>query len=45
MLQTSLDLQIGTHSVREDQLKVELNDYKNKYEKLDRDSKAQKVFY
>jgi chromosome segregation ATPase len=34
-LQTSLDLQVGTHSMREEQLQSELNDYKLKYEQLE----------
>jgi hypothetical protein len=34
-LQASLDLQIGTHSMREEQLQSELNEYKLKYEQLE----------
>lgn len=42
-LQQSLDLQIGSHSHREQQLLSELNDIKLKYEELDSSFKSQKV--
>lgn len=41
-LQAALDLQIGTHSYREEQLSSELNDWKLKHEKLDAAFKQQK---
>ncbi len=42
-LQAALDLQMGTHSHREEQLLGELRDYKSRHEKLDTAFKTQKV--
>ena len=44
-LQTTLDLQIGSSSLKERQLTSEMENYKLEYEKLDNNFKYQKVIH